>query len=133
MLRGWQHNQHGGPMTVVASPSSTEDAFAVRPQDLETTVSTSADPGGLTHLPDPQLGWRPPLGWAEKVLSQGWPKEVRRSTLILSRLHDDAYCSGTATNSDNKTHPEMQSLCGKSGFCGPLPPPMHCNGRSPKG
>src|SRR5579863_5649024 len=96
MIRGWQHNQHGGPMTVVASLSSAEDAFAVRPQDPETTVSTSADPRGGTHLPDPQLGWWPPLGWTEKVLSQGWPEKVRTRSLALSRLHDDAYCSGTA-------------------------------------
>ena len=62
MLRGWQHSQHGGPMTAVMSLSSAEDAFAVRPQDLETTIFTSADPRGWNHVPDPPIGRWPPLG-----------------------------------------------------------------------
>ena len=125
MLRGWQHNQHGGPMTVVASLSSTEDAFAVRPQDLETTISNGADPRGWTHLPDPQQGSRPPLGWAEKVLSQGWPEKVRRRSLALSRLHDDAYCSGTARQTRTMRLTQKCSPC-----AGKVVSAGHCRRRS---
>ena len=58
MLRGGQHGQHGGPITV--GVSSAEDAFTVLPQDLEATTSTSAEPRGWVHLRDPPSGrWLP--------------------------------------------------------------------------
>jgi hypothetical protein len=66
MLRGGQHGQHGGPITVGVALSSAEDAFAVLPQDLEFTNSTSAEPRGWIHLRDPPSGGR---HWAEKVLN----------------------------------------------------------------
>ncbi len=44
MLRGGQHGQHGGAMTVGVAFSSAEDAFAVLPQDLEPTLSIRAEP-----------------------------------------------------------------------------------------
>src|SRR5689334_18961208 len=62
MLRGWQHDQHGRPMTVDVAFSSAEDAFTVLPQDLEATISTSAEPRGWVHLPDPSSGRWSPLG-----------------------------------------------------------------------
>ena len=82
VLRGGQHGQHGGrDRRRRQAPSSAEDAFAVLPQDLEATISTSAEPRGWIHLPDP-----PPIGgrhWAEKVLSErpcrqaGWERLSR--------------------------------------------------------
>jgi len=52
-------------MTVGMALSSAEDAFAVLPQDLEATDSTSAEPRGWIHLRDPPSGRWPPL--AEKA------------------------------------------------------------------
>jgi hypothetical protein len=46
MLRGGQHDQDGGPMTADVALSPAEDAFAVLPQDLKATISTSAEPSG---------------------------------------------------------------------------------------
>jgi hypothetical protein len=61
MLRGGKHGQHGGTMTVGVAFSSTEDAFAVLPQDPEAANSISAQPRGWIHLPDPPSGRWPPL------------------------------------------------------------------------
>jgi hypothetical protein len=53
MFRGGQHGQHGGPITVGVALTSAEDAFAVLPQNLEPTISISAEPRGWIHLRDP--------------------------------------------------------------------------------
>jgi hypothetical protein len=65
MLRGGQHSEHSGliavglvfPSTDVVVPS-TEDAFAVLPQDLEAAISTSPEPRRWVHLRYP-----PPDRW----------------------------------------------------------------------
>jgi hypothetical protein len=46
MLRSGHHGQHGGPITVGVPLSSAEDAFALLPQNLETSLSTGAEPRG---------------------------------------------------------------------------------------
>jgi hypothetical protein len=61
MLRGGKHDQHGGRITVGVALSSAEDAFTILPQDLEATISTSAEPRGWIHLRDPPSG-RWPIG-----------------------------------------------------------------------
>ena len=46
MLRGGQHDQHGGRITLGVALSPAEDAFTVLPQDLEATISAGAEPRG---------------------------------------------------------------------------------------
>jgi hypothetical protein len=50
MLCRGQHGQHRGAMTVGASLSSAEDAFAILPQNLEAANSTGAQPREWIHL-----------------------------------------------------------------------------------
>jgi hypothetical protein len=81
MLRGWQHNQHGGPMTVVAALSSAEDAFAVRPQNLETTIFTSADQeNGLVCRVRRRVDGR---RWVAEILSQRGPRRSHKEFSTL--------------------------------------------------
>jgi hypothetical protein len=49
MLRGGQHGQHGGPITVGVALSSAEDALTVLPQDREAAVPVSADFREIVH------------------------------------------------------------------------------------
>jgi hypothetical protein len=56
MLRGGQHGQHGGPMTADVALASTEDAFAVLPQDLTAAVRIYAIKRILHHLSDSGTG-----------------------------------------------------------------------------
>jgi len=56
MVRDGQHDQDGGPITASVALSFAEDAFAVVPQGLEDTISTSAEPkrkriGPFAELP----------------------------------------------------------------------------------
>jgi hypothetical protein len=78
MLRGGQHDQHGGPRTVGVAFSSTEDAFAILPQDLEIAICTCTGPRGWTHLRNPPLGRWPLL--PEKVLPEGVWKSLEQSS-----------------------------------------------------
>src|SRR5216683_3025531 len=97
MLRGGQHGQHGGPITVDVALASAEDAFAVLPQDLEAANSTSAGPRGWIHLRNPPSGRWPPL--AEKA--QGGQRSLNRGFLPITRRHDDVcFPCSLAANQD---------------------------------
>jgi hypothetical protein len=63
MLRGRQHNQRGDRITVDVALSPTEDAFAILPQNLQVTISTSAGPGWI-HV--------------EESAVRSWPLGLRR-------------------------------------------------------
>jgi hypothetical protein len=59
MLRGGQHNQRGDRITVDVALSPTEDAFAILPQNLQVTISTSAGPGWI-HVEESAVRSWPP-------------------------------------------------------------------------
>ena len=53
MLRGGNHDKHGGPGAVIRlAPSSAEDALAILPQDREITILICAKSRGWVQLPD---------------------------------------------------------------------------------
>ena len=86
MLRGGQHGQRGCPTTVGVALSSTEDEFAVLPQDLEATISTSAEPRGSIHLRDPPpTRWLGSRSYFQRVAREGFKPEVYVVVTIYER------------------------------------------------